>query len=80
MDNESRRRFLKRLAKGTLYSAPVIATMAAPVHLVGQGMSASAKGGMGGGAVGGGGGGGGHKPAAQFQGPWDTNAPPGRRP
>jgi len=44
MAQESRRAFLRKLAKGAAYSAPVVYSMAAPVDLLGQGMS-SGKGG-----------------------------------
>ena len=47
MVNKDRRDFLKRLAKGAVYAAPVVVSMAAPVHLVGQGMGASMMMGMG---------------------------------
>lgn len=44
MAQENRRAFLRKLAKGAAYSAPVVYSMAAPVDLLGQGMS-SGKGG-----------------------------------
>jgi hypothetical protein len=44
MTQVNRRAFLKKLAKGAAYSAPVVYSMAAPVDLLGQGMS-SGKGG-----------------------------------
>ena len=44
MNTDDRRAFLKKLAKGAAYSAPVVYTMAAPLHLSGQGDS-SGKGG-----------------------------------
>ena len=53
MTQENRRAFLRKLAKGAAYSAPVVYSMAAPVDLLGQGMS-SGKGGdmkMGGGIM-----------------------------
>jgi len=58
MAQVDRRAFLRKMAKGAAYSAPVVYSMAAPVELVGQGKS-SGKGGdmkMGGGMGGGGGG------------------------
>ena len=39
MTTDDRRAFLKKMAKGVAYSAPVVYTMAAPVDLLGQGMS-----------------------------------------
>lgn len=39
MTQVNRRAFLKKLAKGAAYSAPVVYSMAAPVDLLGQGMS-----------------------------------------
>ena len=44
MTQVNRRAFLRKLAKGAAYSAPVVYSMAAPVDLLGQGMS-SGKGG-----------------------------------
>ena len=44
MAQENRRAFLRKLAKGAAYSAPVVYSMAAPVDLLGQGQS-SGKGG-----------------------------------
>jgi len=44
MDQVDRRAFLRKLAKGAAYTAPVVYSMAAPVDLVGQGKS-SGKGG-----------------------------------
>ncbi len=44
MAQENRRAFLRKLAKGAAYSAPVVYSMAAPVDLLGQGKS-SGKGG-----------------------------------
>lgn len=44
MSQLERRAFLRKLAKGAAYTAPVVYSMAAPVDLIGQGMS-SGKGG-----------------------------------
>ena len=44
MTQVDRRAFLKKLAKGAAYTAPVVYSMAAPVDLLGQGQS-SGKGG-----------------------------------
>lgn len=41
MTQEDRRKFLKKLAKGAVYSAPAIVSMAAPVELVGRRVQAS---------------------------------------
>ncbi len=43
MTKEDRRAFLRRLAKGAVYAAPVIHSMAAPLEAVGQGKSTSHK-------------------------------------
>jgi hypothetical protein len=43
MTEERRRAFLKRLAKGAVYAAPVIRTMSAPLEVVAQGQSTSHK-------------------------------------
>jgi hypothetical protein len=43
MTEERRREFLKRLAKGAVYAAPVIRTMSAPLEVVAQGQSTSHK-------------------------------------
>ena len=43
MANEDRRAFLKKLARGTAYAAPVVYSMAAPLDLVGQGKSSEHK-------------------------------------
>ena len=43
MSQEDRRAFLKRLAKGTAYAAPVVLSLAAPLDLVGQGKSSEHK-------------------------------------
>lgn len=43
MSEERRREFLKRLAKGAVYAAPVIRTMSAPLEVVAQGQSTSHK-------------------------------------
>ena len=47
MTQVNRRAFLKKLAKGAVYSAPVVYSMAAPVDLLGQGMSSGKGMGMG---------------------------------
>jgi hypothetical protein len=39
MTDPDRREFLKKLAKTAVYSAPVVYSLAAPVELVGGGMS-----------------------------------------
>jgi len=39
MADQSRRELLKTLAKGAIYAAPVITTLAAPVRLMAQGPS-----------------------------------------
>ena len=44
MTQVDRRAFLRKLAKSAAYTAPVVYSMAAPVDLLGQGMS-SGKGG-----------------------------------
>ena len=51
MSTEDRREFLKQLAKGTAYAAPVVYTLAAPIEVAGQGQGGSMKqgGGQGGG-------------------------------
>jgi hypothetical protein len=41
--SENRRAFLKKIARGMAYSAPVIASFAAPAELVGQGESSAHK-------------------------------------
>ncbi len=43
MSDSDRREFLKKLAKTAVYSAPVIASLAAPIELVGQGQSPTHK-------------------------------------
>jgi len=43
MTTEDRRAFLRKLAKGAAYSAPVVYSMAAPLDLVGQGKSSEHK-------------------------------------
>lgn len=43
MNAEDRRSFLKRLAKGAAYTAPVIQSFAAPADLIGQGMPSGKK-------------------------------------
>ncbi len=43
MKPEDRRAFLKKLAKGAAYTAPVIHSMAAPLEVLGQGKSVSHK-------------------------------------
>ena len=43
MSSDDRREFLKKLAKTALYSAPVVHSFAAPVDLLGQGMSSGHK-------------------------------------
>jgi hypothetical protein len=43
MSNEDRREFIKKLAKGTAYAAPVVHSLAAPLDLVGQGKSSQHK-------------------------------------
>ncbi len=43
MSQEDRRAFLKMLAKGTAYAAPVVHSLAAPLDLVGQGKSSEHK-------------------------------------
>ena len=43
MSPEGRREFIKRLAQGTAYAAPVVHSMAAPLDLVGQGQSSEHK-------------------------------------
>ena len=46
MTQVDRRAFLRKLAKGAAYTAPVVYTMAAPVDLIGQGKSSGKGGGM----------------------------------
>lgn len=46
MTTDDRRAFLKKLAKGAAYSAPVVYSMAAPLGLSGQGGSSGKGGGM----------------------------------
>jgi hypothetical protein len=41
---ENRRKFLKKLAKGAVYTAPAIVSMSAPVELVGRRVQATGKG------------------------------------
>lgn len=41
MAQENRRAFLRKLAKGAAYTAPVVCSMAAPVDLIGQGKGKS---------------------------------------
>ncbi len=43
MKDEQRREFLKKLAKGAIYAAPVIHSMTAPLEVAGQGSSTSHK-------------------------------------
>ena len=43
MKDEDRREFLKKLAKSAVYTAPVVYSLAAPIELVGQGMSSQKK-------------------------------------
>ncbi len=43
MTDSNRREFLKKLAKSAVYTAPVIATFAAPPDLLGQGKSSQHK-------------------------------------
>lgn len=43
MSHESRREFLKRLAHGTVYAAPLVITVAAPPGLAGQGKASQHK-------------------------------------
>ncbi len=43
MTRDDRRSFLKTLAAGVVYSAPVVASLAAPAQLLGQGESPSKK-------------------------------------
>jgi hypothetical protein len=43
MTDDTRREFLKRIAKTAVYAAPVIHTLAAPVELIGQGSSTQKK-------------------------------------
>ena len=43
MSREDRREFIKKLAKGTAYAAPVVHSLAAPLDLVGQGQSSQHK-------------------------------------
>jgi hypothetical protein len=46
MTQVDRRAFLRKLAKGAAYSAPVVYSMAAPVDLLGQGQSSGKGGGQ----------------------------------
>jgi hypothetical protein len=46
MTHEDRRAFMRKLAKGTVYAAPVVFSMAAPLDLLGQGGSSDKGGGM----------------------------------
>ena len=46
MTQVNRRAFLRKLAKGAAYSAPVVYSMAAPVDLLGQGQSSGKGGGQ----------------------------------
>jgi hypothetical protein len=39
MTDQDRREFLKKLAKTAAYAAPVVYSLAAPVELIGEGMS-----------------------------------------
>lgn len=48
---DSRRDFVRKIATGAVYAAPVVKTLAAPGSLLGQHSSTSTKGGMGGGMV-----------------------------
>ena len=48
MSEKNRREFLKQLAKGTAYAAPVVYTLAAPIEVAGQGGSMKKGGGSGG--------------------------------
>lgn len=43
MWSEDRRAFIKKLAQGTAYAAPVVHSLAAPLDLVGQGKSSEHK-------------------------------------
>jgi hypothetical protein len=43
MTEQDRRAFLKQLAKGAVYTAPVVYSLAAPVELIGQGQSSMHK-------------------------------------
>jgi hypothetical protein len=43
MSQQDRREFIKKLAKGTAYVAPVVHSLAAPLDLVGQGKSSEHK-------------------------------------
>ena len=43
MKPEDRRAFLKKLAKGAAYTAPVVHSLAAPLEVLGQGKSFSHK-------------------------------------
>ena len=44
---DDRREFLKKLAKASVYSAPVVLTLATPPELLAQSNNTSSKGGMG---------------------------------
>ena len=67
MTQVNRRAFLRKLAKGAAYSAPVVYSMAAPVDLLGQGVSSDkGKDGM--------------TPDAAAGGNTSTVPPPGNRP
>ena len=54
MTDNTRREFLNKLAKGVVYSAPVISTLKVPENLMAQGVSPTKKG-TGGGGMGAGG-------------------------
>ena len=43
MSSEDRRAFIKKLAQGTAYAAPVVHSLAAPLDLVGQGKASEHK-------------------------------------
>ena len=82
--SDDRRAFLKTLARGAAYAAPMIMSFAAPVELLGQGQASEHKKG-GHGHGGGGGHGHGHlvapsEPAAPRQDPPWKEPPPGRTP
>jgi hypothetical protein len=77
LKDQHRREFLKKLAKGAVYAAPVIRTMTAPLEVVGQGKSTSHKNDHG--NEGHGGGAGGSSPALGGAAP-GTQPPPGSIP
>ena len=74
MPDPKRREFLKQLTKSTVYVAPVIYTIAAPLELIGQGMSSQHKGGSGSPGHGGG-----HGFGAS-EAPWDEPPPGSKNP